>query len=357
MATMKTTKSLAKERAGRWTAIGAAAAVLGALAVLGLAAIASPSHGVLLRNSVLLLPGSQSTDWSPQQAPASFLQEWREAPPAIRAAADLLAPPGSPSSAEDGFDAAVGIARYLGDNPRRGGAIRGSTVEALHRLKEGGEGYCADYTQLVLALSHARGVSAREWGFGTDGFGAAHAFNEVHSRRLGKWVFLDAFNAFYVVDAASGVPMSVKEFQAALLRGDSHERVRIVRISDPGFGFRSDAEALEYFRAGAEYFYLFWGNNVFSYDANPVVGALSSVARPVEVLAAAAIGVQPRIVPLATEGNAPAIRRLGAIRAALIGALLLAVAAGLVLVWQLRAVLVHRRGAGARSPAAPHGTA
>jgi hypothetical protein len=335
-------------------AILAAATVLGVLVVLGMAAVASPAHGVLLRNSVLLLPGSRSTDWSPEQVPVSFLREWREAPPAIRIAADLAALPGSPAAAEDEFDSAVGIARFLGDNPRRGGAIRGSTVEALRRMKEGGEGYCADYTQLVLALAHARGLSAREWGFGTDGFGAAHAFNEIYSRRLGKWVFLDAFNAFYTVDAASGVPMSVKEFQSALLRGDSRERVRIVRISETGFGFRSDADALEYFRAGAEHFYMFWGNNVFSYDANPVVGALSRVARPVEVLAAAAIGVQPRIVPVATEGNASAIRRLGAIRAALLAALLLAVAAGLVLVWQLHAAFVRRGTARPDSPATPH---
>jgi hypothetical protein len=304
MATMKAPKGTAKEQASRRTAIGAAATVLGALVVLGMAAITSPAHGVLLRNSVLLLPGSRPTDWSPEQVPASFLQEWRQAPPAIRIAADLASPPGSPpgspAAAEDGFDAAVGIARFLGDNPRRGGAIRGSTVEAIRRMKEGGEGYCADYTQLVLALAHARGLWAREWGFGTDGFGAAHAFNEIYSRRLGKWVFLDAFNAFYVVDDASGVPMSVKEFQSALL-----------------------------------------------------VGALSRVARPVEVLAAAVIGVQPRIVPVTTEGNASAIRRLGAIRAALLGALLLALAAGLVLVWQLRAVFVRRRAARVDSPA-PH---
>lgn len=334
--------------------IGAATIVLGALVVLGMAAIASPAHGVLLRNSVLLLPGSPATDWSPEQIPASFLREWREAPPAIRIAADLAVPRSAPAAPlEDDFDSAVAIARFLGDNPRRGGAIRGSTVQALRRMREDGEGYCADYTQLVLALAHARGLSAREWGFGTDGFGAAHAFNEVYSGRLGKWVFLDAFNAFYVVDAASGVPMSVKEFQSALLLGDPHARVGVVRISETGFGFRSDADALEYFRAGADYFYMFWGNNVFSYDANPVVGALSRISRPVEVLAAAAIGVQPRIVPVATDGNAREISRLGEIRAALLGALLVALTAGLVLVWEVRAVFVRRRAVLVGAAAAP----
>jgi len=308
------------------------------------AVLLSASKGSLtfVRNSLLSAPSTQhGFDWTPGDAPSDFMLETLPPPPAIASAA-AAALVRRPPTTNNGLDAAIAIARHLGTNTRQGGAIRRNTLTTLERIREKGRGYCADYSQVFMALALAADIPVREWGFGEDGFGAGHAFNEIYDTDYGKWIFIDPFQAFYVVDAQSGTPLSVVEFLQRLRQGVDAANVTVVRTADEQFRFRSPRDALAYYAKATDYFYLFWGNNVFTYDANPWVAAAAQVSRVLEIVTAILVGVQPHIVPVPTETNPSAIRGLALARV-LVLALLCAIGAlGLLVALQLRARAQNR---------------
>lgn len=295
-----------------------AAVALGALVLVVVAFATSDRYGTLVRNSLLLESTGGSTEWQPDAPPDGFQAE-RLPPPAVvqQAVARARATVGG----DGDLALALALARSLGDNPRRGGAIRRDTVDTLARIAAPGRGYCADYSQVYNALALGAGLAVREWGWGEGQFGSGHAFNEIWDRQLGKWVLVDAFRSFHVRDRQSGLPLSVTEYHQRLAAGNADTTAEVVPIDLAQFTFAEPAAAHAYYRRGLHHFYVFLGNNVLSLDRDPLVRAAASLSRSASLLAGIVSGVQPAIRVLETSANRADHRALAALRHGLLGAL------------------------------------
>ena len=130
-----------------------------------------------------------------------------------------------------------------------------------------------------------------------------HAFNEVWEPSLGKWVFIDSHVSFYAVDPESRVPLSVLELRSRLLGEGGEDGLEVVPIVPDRFGFVSAERAMDWYRRGVPRMFLLQGNNVFSYDANPVIRFAESLPRSVEMVLAIVLGEHPRFqfVPADTQ--------------------------------------------------------
>ena len=314
--------------------------VLVLIAVVSFSVASSKQFGALARNSLIWAPSiAADFDWAPGHAPSTYLRELSEAPPVIvQATASAL----TSTSATD-LQKATDVGRFVGDNPRHGKPIQSDTLTTYKQVKQNGRGYCADYSQLFLAFANSAGLPAREWGFGLHGFDAGHAFNEFYARDLEKWVFIDIFHSFYVVDGKSRLPLSALEFQQRLLANSADQSIEIVAIAASQFDLHTPERAIAYYARGARYFYLLWGDNVFSYDNHPVVKWASRLSRSLEVLVAVMWGVQPqiRISPYSDQGEA--VTGLKTIRALLLGAAAALFLGSLALLAQLIAHRSHDR--------------
>ncbi len=277
----------------RWFALAAVAALgvaFGAAKLLPL--LADGQKMVQIRNSLLYESGGQF-DWSPGEAPGWFRTEQTEAPGYLQAAVSEL---GVDRASGSEFQDALTLALHLQpDGRRKGGMIASDIASTYQTMQESGRGYCADYTLVFAALSHAAEVPVREWGMSFDDYsGDGHAFNEVYDSAQGQWVFLDTFNGFYVEDD-SGTPLSFQQFKRALLDG-ADDTLNVVRITPSAFNFADDQMALDYYRRGVRLAFLWTGNDVFSYEASEVVQSLAGLPRSVEQLVAIFAGVHPRIM-------------------------------------------------------------
>jgi len=315
------------------------------IALLGLAAfqawLAFPStEAVRLRNA-FLIESSVPADfaWDPAHRPRDF--RWESGAPSPAFAQRAKAIVGDETRA---FEGSLRIAADLLRNARDRGPIESDLENTYRRITEEGYGYCADFTDVFLALAHAAKIPARQWAFSFDGFGGdGHAFVEVYDQARGGWKMVDVYNNFYPV-TADGAPMSALEFRDVLL---SNGPVRMRRISDGRLGYPIEAKAVDYYRRGVPQWYLWWGNDVFTYDRQPVVGAASMLGRHAEQLAAIAIGSYPHFRVVDPGGNAAAFERMRHLRqlllfnlAAGIVLVLLAIASGIA--WQRQ----RRRGGG-----------
>jgi hypothetical protein len=264
------------------------------------------SEAVRVRNAFLFegkLPAN--FDWRPPAVPAGFRQQFGPAPAPFRA---LAAAAGPGSSV---LQRATFMINRLNPGRRRGQPIMGSTTESLRVISETGMGYCSDYTQVMNGLAWAAGIPVREWGVSFDGFGGrGHGFNEFYAPALRKWVMVDPFNGFWARDTRSGMPLSAIEFRDRLRLPEPLQAMELVRIAPPPAGFLHERTIVAYYRQGVDQFYLWWGNNVFDYDAHPAVRVGSTVSRSLEQLAAIFAGVHPRIRVLPTPTNATMLSEL-----------------------------------------------
>ncbi len=316
---------------------------LGLLAAAVVAFGTSKENGTRVRNSFLVETASEQTlSLPPAALPGDFRLERLPAPKYLVAQVDALIPPGERSNITE-FEQGLTLARHLIENKRKGKAIQGSVREAYGLIREQGRGYCADYSQVFTALALAAGIPVREWGLGFDGFGRGHAFNEIYDTTLEQWVFIDSFHSLYVVDAASGEPLSTLAFQRRLLDDGNMKTYTFVPIVPDKYRFRTPLEANDYYAKTAANFYLFWGNDVFSYDADPVVQALAPLSRSLEVLGAIASGAQPTIRVLELSGNSDYIARLRAIRYGLVASLVVAMVLIITLCVQVTRAYRRRR--------------
>lgn len=305
-------------------------AALIAVIVVGVGLYAtSHERGTLVRNSLLAHTATlQDFAWTPANVPADFVIDTQASDifdgvaPQLREATDL--------------ETAVRIVEHLNDNPRKGKPIQRGLEETYRRTRTGA-GYCADYTQLFTAFGTLNGLWVREWGFGLDGFGSGHAFSEIWSAELEQWVFIDPFNGFYVT--AEGRPLAVSEFRDRL---EQRKPITVQRIGT-AFRFRSDERALEYYARATDYFFLFWGNNVFAQDTSPLLRFAGDVSRSAEVLISIVTGIHPRIRPVPTGTNADEIAALGTLRFVLLASLGIVVALSALLVTQLYPAMASRK--------------
>jgi hypothetical protein len=274
--------------------------------------------------------------------PAGFAVE-RAAP--IPLYADIVARHALRVEGDDWATALKIGGHLLADGKRRGGPIQADLEQTYRRITERGEGYCGDFADSFTGLANAAGVFSRPWAFSFDGFGGrGHIFNEVWDGRTGRWIMIDVFNNFYVVDA-SGEPMSAMAFRQAL--GSASAGFRLVPVkatSRPGFVF--EHKALEFYRRGLPEWYMWWGNNVFEYDRAPLVRVLGQTHRALEQLGGVATGVYPHIRILESADNLPQREAIKQLRTRLIAIVVL----GLVSVACLLVWLAMRRRATAERP-------
>jgi Transglutaminase-like superfamily len=293
---------------------------------------------VKLRNSLLYEVGPATVfDWTPDSAPRTYLEETRPPPRSFAAIADGIHAESADSSPDVAL--ALAIARHLVANQHRPAIpIQASTEQAYRDIVEKGRGYCADYTQAFNGLALAAGLEVREWGMSFQGYGGdGHAFSEIYDHARGKWVFLDSFNAFYIVSPA-GTPLSVSELRDALLGHSGGVLVR--HLSADKFGFKNDRMALDYYARGLSSLFMVWGNNVFSYDADPVVKLAGKLSRSTEQAAAIVRGLQPRLMIAAGTENDQGLAALREYRV-----LLALVAASVMVCAVLSVFLIVRRRA------------
>jgi hypothetical protein len=247
---------------------------------------------VKFRNAMLVQVGAPDVfDWRPANRPADFREEHAEAPPEIGEAVRLAV--GSEARNSE-LRTALDLARHLARNRQRGSLpIQKSTLDTYRRIVGEGQGYCADFTQVFNGLAHAAGLEVREWGMSFEGYGGdGHAFSEVFDRGLDQWVFVDSFYSFYVTNH-SGRPLSATDFRDRLLTGSTD--LHVEPIVAEKFGFKSPERALAYYRRGAPSFYMWWGNDVFTYDNNAVLAHLEA-SRALQQLAGVVLGIQPALM-------------------------------------------------------------
>lgn len=250
---------------------------------------------VRIRNAMVAEWGEPAqTEWRPTTIPDSYRWESLAAPTFFTAIVQDVLPP--EASKESALAKALRLAAHLRAASRPGSPIQANSRETYEKIVSGQGGYCSDYTQAFNALALAADLKIREWGFTWEDMANGHAFNEVWDPDLAKWVLVDAFISFYVVDAATGTPMSALEFRASLLGEPGAGEVQIVPIVEDRFGFKSVQKALDWYRRGAPRMFLILSNNVFSYDANPVIRMTESLPRSVEMLVAILLGKHPRFL-------------------------------------------------------------
>jgi hypothetical protein len=284
-----------------WTMVAAGCLIILTLLCLDVGRLvlaptrAASIDAVRIRNAMVADLGEPSqTDWTPDTIPANYNWERRPAPDYFAAIVDkVLSHEARQGSA---LDQAILLARHLRATSHHGNPIQANTRETYDKIVSGQGGYCSDYTQAYNALALAARLQVREWGFTWEDMANGHAFNEIWDPRLGKWVFIDAFTSFYVVDAASGIPMSALEFRASLLGEPGGGEPRVVPIVPQRFGFKSPEKALDWYRRGVPQMFLLLGNSVFSYDANPIIQMTEPLPRSVEMLAAILLGEHPRFL-------------------------------------------------------------
>jgi hypothetical protein len=302
--------------------------------------IRTSKEAVRLRNSLIAQVGTAADfDWTPDNIPADFKQESGPVPTVLRTAADEVI---GTHSEYTSFQRATMLAHQLKIAEPHNGPLSESTVLAYADIVERGGGWCSDYSQVMQGLAYASHIPIREWGMSFDGFsGDGHAFTEIWSAELRHWMFIDSFYSFYVKSKKTGEPLSVLEFQT-LLRQPGPLDIEVVPISNR-FGFKSAEMMEDYYRRGSDQFYLWWGNNVLTYDANPVIALLQGHSISIAQMAGILLGLQPAIRIVPTPTNHVWIDRLVQTRHKFWAALLLAVVSTIVLVVQVLSLVRRRR--------------
>jgi hypothetical protein len=252
----------------------------------------------------------EAFEWTTAKIPAGFMLD--DVPPdpyfvevARRLDLDALT---------DDWQRAIAISRHLlASQPRlTGGPIQAPLRETHRRIVEGGEGYCADFVRAFQALAAPAGMPLRTWAFSFDGFGGhGHIVVEIWNRQLGRWEMLDLFNNVYF-PGADGLPLDAMAVRDGFVR-DAAAMVSLPLVAQARPGYKTESKLRDYYVAGLDEWYLWWGNNPFSYENASAVRALTPASRPLAQLGAIAQGVQPHAVGLATasnDGQVSAMRRL-----------------------------------------------
>jgi hypothetical protein len=249
--------------------------------------INEPDEGVRIRSSLALDIGSPGNfDWAPDAAPSTFLVNRGGTSDYFKSVEKGLAAARTPPPGDDNFERGLAIAAHLMIAPRRVESPIRADLETTHRaIVLDGRGYCADFAKVFNAIALADALPVRQWGISFDAFGSGHTFNEIYDPNRRKWILIDSFHSLYFVDAASEEPLSTIELHDRLLKsGRPDGSLRIVRIVEDRFPFKSDSVALDYYRRGMPQLYLVWGNNVFDYERTPEYRVIGHMSRSLEEL-------------------------------------------------------------------------
>lgn len=266
-----------------------------------------------LRNALVFdSSGAQDFHWTPDTLPRDFLLDTEPPDPYFVAVVRRLRLEALPTD----WERAKAIASHLigSHPPLLGGAVQADLTGTYEAIVERGEGYCADFVLVFRALAAAAGVPVRAWAFSFDGFGGyGHVWPEVWDRQARAWHLLDVYNNNYFVRTPTSAPLSALAFRQTLL--DEPDKLRVLRIDagqPPGYVHEEKLRA--YYRQGLPEWYLWWGNNPFTYEGAAPYRWLLLAARPAAQALAMAGGVHPGIRPLVTAQNAPRIEAMNRLR-------------------------------------------
>ncbi|WP_296483324.1 transglutaminase domain-containing protein [Rhodoferax sp.] len=257
-----------------------------------------------MRNALVLIDHDQSSaadfNWTPASVPPSYLQERGPTDPFFINVAQQLGLAALP----DDWARALAIGSHLlGSSPvLRGEAIKLDLRGTYRSIVGSGEGYCGDFADVFIAIALAAGMPVRSWAFSFDGFGGdGHIWPEIWNRQLGRWQLVDIFNNYQFFESV-GVPLSALELRQALLSNSTQLKLAPLY---PGarVGWSIEEKAWRYYRSGLPEWYMWWGNNVFTYDRALLVRTFSGVSRSLEQLGAIAQGVFPPVKLMVTEVN------------------------------------------------------
>lgn len=278
----------------------------------------------LIRNSLVYETRDSDATFSAAPTAPPLLttaQAWR----------DAAAAAGALNAQSSDFERALALVRHL-DQPGypRGGMLALPSLDTYRAMRDSGRGYCADYTQVFLALAEAAGLSAREWGISFNGYsGAGHALVEIYAREIHDWIMIDVFNGLYVSDEAHR-PLSLPALRARLLRGErAGLNVEVVADVMP---FASPTLALHYLERGMPRAYL-WMNPQAAAQPQTLLDDLSRHSRALAQLFAIASGRAPRMVLMPAPTQRAALLELRLLRLACVTALLSSVLL-IVLLWR-----------------------
>jgi len=271
------------------------------LSILSLAPYLSSSTEVVrMRNALLLEENNASFDWTPANLPNDFLLERGPPDPIFVNVVNHL---GLAQMASD-WDRAIAISRHLlgGGSTLSGGAIQSDLRTTYYRIVSKGDGYCGDFTRVFSALAIAAGIPVRSWAFSFDGFGGhGHVWPEIWNRQLQRWQLIDIFDNYYF-SLSDGVALSALEFRRAMK--EYPRELHLVPLhSEARPGYVIEDKAWDYYRRGLPEWYLYWGNNVFSYDHAFLVRNFSHISRSLEQMSGIIQGVSPGIRILEDSAN------------------------------------------------------
>ena len=284
--------------------------------VLGLW-FAAKGDPVLIRNALLISVADQDAfAWTPDSVPSDFLIETGEPPQQMGAdASRILAESGARQRT---WSTAVSLARHVVQNRQRPASSVGFSMEtAYDQIIKDGAGYCSDYTRIYSGLANAAGIPVREWGMTFDGYGQeGHAFLEVFDRESREWRFIDPFYSFYVQDQDGRPTSAARLFDA--IGSNSTGELTPIPIDPSKYFFRSSQQLFDYYQRGGDSRFLIWGNNVFEFDAHPLVSAAGGISKTVAQLTGIAFGVYPEIVVASNHVNKEGMLQIKIIRILLI---------------------------------------
>ncbi len=159
--------------------------------------------------------------WAPESAPAYFHFE----PDSNKISGfkeDIL--PLVENEADE-FKTILAIAKYTlefktqDSRPKTLALKWDSPAGMLKQVKQGAVPNCFHRAILFSTYLSSIGIKSRLWTLENDNFNnMAHSINEVYSRVLKKWVFIDVMFGFYVTE--DGIPLSLLEFRERLLSGN-----------------------------------------------------------------------------------------------------------------------------------------
>ncbi len=309
---VNTSPALSWWRRGAWASVSVLL-----IAVLSLTPyMSSSSELVRMRNALLVEEDiSLDSDWTPANIPSTFMLERGPVDPFFVDVVNRL----NLATLPDDWTRALAISHHLlGSSPTlNGGAIKADLRRTYLRIVNNGEGYCGDFVDVFTAIALAAGIPVRSWAFSFDGFGGhGHVWPEIWNRQLGKWQLVGIFNNYYFFETA-GMPMSALDFHRALSAKSTGLKLAPL---DPGsrVGWMIEAKAWDYYRNGQHQWYMWWGNNVFTYDRTRSVRLLSGISQSLSQLGSIVEGVYPKIRILDDPINRPQVGALVRLRMHLI---------------------------------------
>ena len=123
---------------------------------------------------------------------------------------------------------------------------------------------------------------------------------------------------------------------------------RIVQFNPAArVGFVIPEKAMAYYRKGMDQWYLWWGNDVFTANGDPLVEALGKVSRHLEQIAAIDRAVQPAMRIVDTPASAAELELMVQLKERLIVAAWLV--GGLLVIAIILGILLWRRSGAERA--------